>query len=416
MADIVFAFDAALDRPLPVPSGAPAEVVDAFAAAPWQAFDAAVTAARQARAAALVLFGTTLDPLRASPAQAARLRDALASLAADGCRTVWLADDATDCANVHRALGEPAGLSFVTPVAPQRLDVRGLSVEICSARGPAVATGGAGPLLPSFASSHSSLLPAQRRVIVGWDDAWTPLHAEGVSVVHGLHAPVPAGGATAPGTLFVWGSRRVQPVPSAVHALPALQARSPQESGAGACGLVTLTTLGSAPAVPGASSPHPPAADGRAVWREVPTHRVTWRTLAIESLAGDDRSLADTVHGALEGLTPDPAGPLHVLRVAVNCGGSLARRIHVGEISAETLAHLRPLHDITGSRLWCQGLEADRGEALLPLSRNASSSASGTTASFASLLADQVNDAEKAGLATAPREAAWMALELLEST
>lgn len=413
MADIVFAFDAALDRPLAVPSGAPAEVVDTFAAAPWQAFDAAVTAARQARAAALVLFGSTLDPLRASPAQAARLRDALAALAADGCRTVWLADDATDCANVHRALGEPAGLSFVTPVAPQRLDVRGLSVEICSARGPAVATAGAGPLLPSFASSHSSLLPAQRRVIVGWDDAWTPLHAEGVSVVHGLHAPVPAAGTAAPGTLFVWGSRRVQAVPSAVHALPALQARSAHEAGAGACGLVTLTTLGTS-----SGTPLPPsqAADGRAVWREVPTHRVTWRTLPIESLAGDDRSLADTIHGALEGLTPDPAGPLHVVRVAVNCGGSLARRIHVGEISAETLAHLRPLLDVTGSRIWCQGLEADRGETLLPLSRNASSSTSGTTASFASLLADQVLEAEKAGLSTAPRESAWMALELLEST
>ena len=117
-------------------------VVEAFAAAPWQSFDAALAAARHARAAALVLFGCTLDPLRASPAQAAQLRDALSSLAADGCRTVWLADDATDCANVHRALGEPAWLSFVTPVAPQRLDVRGLSVEICSARGPAVATGG----------------------------------------------------------------------------------------------------------------------------------------------------------------------------------------------------------------------------------------------------------------------------------
>lgn len=413
MADIVFAFDAALDRPLPLPAGAPAGVIDAFAAAPWQAFDAAVTTARQARAAALVLFGSTLDPLRASPAQAARLRDALLSLAAEGCRTVWLADDATECANIHRALGEPAGLAFVTPVAPQRLDVRGLSVEICSARGPAVATAGAGPLLPSFASSHSSLLPAQRRVIVGWDDAWTPLHAEGVSVVHGLHAPVPAGGTTAPGTLFVWGSRRLQAVPAAVHALPALQARSPLESGVGACGLATLTTL--VPAVPGAPAPPPHAADGRSAWRESPTNRVTWRTLAIESLAGDDRTLADTIHGALEALTPDPAGPLHVVRIAVNCGGSLARRIHVGEISAETLAHLRPLHDVAASRIWCQGLEADRGEALLPLSRNASSVQSGTTASFGSILAEQVIEAEKAGLASASREAAWMALELLES-
>ena len=57
MADIVFAFDAALDRPMPVPASAPADVVDTFAAAPWEAFEVAVTTARQARAAALVLHG-----------------------------------------------------------------------------------------------------------------------------------------------------------------------------------------------------------------------------------------------------------------------------------------------------------------------------------------------------------------------
>ena len=431
MADIVFAFDAALDRPLPVPSGAPADVVDAFALAPWEAFEAAVTTARQARAAALVLFGSTLDPLRASPAQAARLRTTILALAADGCRTVWIADDATDCANVARALSEPAGLSFVTPVAPQRLDVRGLAVEICSARGPAVAASGAGHLVPSFASAHSSLLPAERRVIVGWDDAWTPLHAEGSSPMHGLRAPVPAGSTPPSGTLFVWGSRRVQAPPAQVHCLPALQARSAQEIGAGACGLVTLTNLAPVGVPASALSPHPAlataavaatspllsaAGDGRAVWREVPTHRVVWRTLSLESLSGDDASLADTIWGALEGIAPDPAGPLHVVRVAVDCGGSLARRVHVGEISAETLAHVRPLFDSRAGRIWCQEIEADRGEALQALARNASTSASGTTASFASLLAERVMEAEKAGASTAPREVAWLALELMEST
>ena len=433
MADIVFAFDAALDRPLPVPAAAPADVIDAFAAAPWEAFEAAVATARQSRAAALVLFGSTLDPLRASPAQAARLRGTIQALAADGCRTVWIADYATDCANVARALAEPAGLAFVTPVAPQRLDVRGLSVEICSARGPTVATTGVGQIVPSFASAHSSLLPAQRRVIVGWDDAWTPLHAEGATAVHGLHSPVAPGGTPASGTFFVWGSRRLQASPSAVHCLPALQARSAHEAGAGACGAVTLTNLAplgpipaalAAPSQPAsvagvpvpATTVLPPSGDGRTVWREVPTHRVTWRTLSLESLAGNDATLADTIWAALEGMTPDPAGPLHVVRVAVDCGGSLSRRIHVGEISAETLAHVRQLFDTKACRIWCQEIEADRAEALLALVRNSSTSASGTTASFASLLAEQVIEAEKAGAATAPREAAWLALELMEST
>lgn len=412
MADIVFAFDAALDRPLPLPSSAPPEVVAAFAAAPWEAFEIAVNTARQTHAAALVLFGCTLDPLRASPAQAARVRDTILSLGRAGCRTVWIADDATECANVARALSEPSGLSFVTPAAPQRLDVRGLSVEICSARGPVVATTGAGQLVPSFASAHSSLLPAQRRVIVGWDDAWTPLHSESAAMTHGLHAPVAAGAA---GTLFVWGSRRIQAVPAAVHCLPALQARSRKEGGAGACGAVTLTSLGGVAGVPAVPA-SVVAADGHAVWREVPTHRVAWRTLALESLAGDDATLAEAVWTALEGSLPDPAGPLHVVRVSVACGGSLTRRTHVGEISAETLAHVRQLFDGKACRIWCQEVEADHAEPLAALVGNAASSPSGTTASFASLLAEQVTEAEKSGSAGVSREAAWLALELMEST
>lgn len=433
MADIVFAFDAALDRPLPVPTSAPADVVEAFAAAPWEAFDAAVTTARQSRAAALVLFGSTLDPLRASPAQAARLRGLIADLASAGCATVWVADDATDCANVARALAEPTGLSFVTPAAPQRLDIRGLSVEICSARGPLVATTGVGQLIPSFASAHASLLPAQRRIVVGWDDAWSAIHAEGTAPIHGLHAPLATGPGPAAGTCFVWGSRRPEAVPAGVHVLPALQARVPGEAAAGACGAVTLTTmLPLAAGIPASSHPAPgvvagtagglssvllpPGGEPRPAWREVQTHRIAWRTLSIESLAGNDEELATTIWGALESMTPDPAGPLQVVRVAIDCGGSLARRIHVSEISAETMARLRELFDARAFRVWCQELEADRGESLVALVRNASSSASGTTASFASLLAERVLEAEKHGGTPGQRESAWAALELMEST
>jgi hypothetical protein len=57
-----------------------------------------------------------------------------------------------------------------------------------------------------------------------------------------------------------------------------------------------------------------------------------------------------------------------------------------------------------------------RSEPLVALVRNASSSASGTTASFASLLAEKVLDGEKHAGASGPREAAWVALELMEST
>ena len=151
----------------------------------------------------------------------------------------------------------------------------------------------------------------------------------------------------------------------------------------------------------------------------MPTHRVAWRTLRLESLAGDDEALADAIRGLLEGTAADPAGPLHVVRAAVRCGGSVPRRVHVGQITAETLAHLRRRGDRIDARIWCHEVEPDPEESFESLVRTASASASGTTASFASLLAGQVLETEQKdprGAAILPREAAWLALELLEST
>jgi len=424
MADLVFAFDAALDRPIPAPTGAPAAVVEVVATAPWEALQVAASTARHARAAALILFGSTLDPLRASPAQAAQLRGLITGLAADGCRTIWLADEAAECVNIARALAEPESLSFVTPVSPLRLEVRGVSVEICSARGPAFTATGVGQMLPSFASAHTSLLPAQRRFVIGWDDAWNGLHGE-APAAHGLHAPLPASH-HALGSFFIWGTRALQPAPAGVHQVPALQARSSREASAGMCAAVTLTNLttpvpgliasgpaGGLPTLAGAAEIR---SDLRTDWREVPTHRVAWRTLSITSLAGGDEELATAIWSALEGMSIDSQAPLQIVRCAVDCGGSISRRVHVSEISAEALARLRQLYDPRSFRAWCQELEADRGETLAVLVRNASAAKSGETASFASALAELVLDSETTGSHHATREAAWLALELMEST
>ena len=103
MADIVFAFDPAIDRPLPRLEAAPTAVAEPIATAATDALFSAAAAARQADAAALVLFGRVLDPQRASPAQAATLRSLITGLAAHGCRTIWLASDTTACADIARA-------------------------------------------------------------------------------------------------------------------------------------------------------------------------------------------------------------------------------------------------------------------------------------------------------------------------
>lgn len=414
MADLVFAFDAALDRPIPAPPHAHEAITRAVAEAPFEAFRAAVATARQTRAAALVLFGNTLDPVRSSPAQAAALRGQIEALAADGCRTIWVADEAAEVVNVARVLAEPAGLSFVTPVSPLRLDLRGLALEICSARGQ---THAVDHLPPSFASAHSSLLPAQRRIVIGWDDAWSSLHGE-PAVSHALPAPVPVGRGGPQGTLFVWGSRRLQAPPPGVYQVPPLQARGDREPAAGACITVTLTQLQPAGAT-SASGPHPPGdprVEWRGDWKEVPTHTVAWRTLSITSLSGDDEELATTIWSALEGMSIDARAPLQIVRCAVDCGGSITRRVHVAEITAETMARVRELYDPRTFRAWCQEIEPDRAETPDTLVRNASAARAGGAASFAAGVAKLVLDLEANEASAVAREAGWMALELLEST
>ena len=137
MADLVFAFDPAIHRPIAAPEGAPADVAECVSTAAAAALADAAAVATRAQAAAVVICGRLLDPSRASPAQAASLRRVITDLAAVGCRTVAVVDEPSACHDLARMLGEPRGLCFVTPLAPLEFEVRGLAIEIVSAHGPA---------------------------------------------------------------------------------------------------------------------------------------------------------------------------------------------------------------------------------------------------------------------------------------
>jgi hypothetical protein len=433
MADLVFAFDPALDQPLPVPEDAPPAVAETIATAAREALGAAVTFARSSRAAALVICGRLLDPTRASPAQAAALRTMVASLAAGGCRTVYVADDMSACHAISRMLGEPAGLHFVTPLAPLELDVHGLLVEIASAHGPV-----AGPLTIDQAGPT----PLHRRIVVGWDtslwqsERWDvpaaaasddsvhpALAADAARHAHASLTPTAFAAAAAaspvwshPGTFWIWGSRRPQLLPAGMHHLPALQSRSGHEASPGGC--CGLTLVHRAPAGPGSlAAPH---TDWRASWQETPTHRVAWRTVAVESPAGGDEELATAIWSALEALPASGHAALEIVRCSIACGTSVARRVRVAEIAAETLARVRQLYDAQTFRIWCRELVADPGESLAPLGHARSGSRPGTTTSFSSALADIVSTIEQSPTPAIPadmaREAGWLALELIEST
>ena len=415
VADLVFAFDAALDRPVPVPEGAPPVIAATIARAAADALDQAVTEARQAGAAALVLCGRVLDPQRASPAQAADRRRIIDSLAVSGCRTVLMADETAACHEFARMLGEPPALSFVTPLVPLTLDIRGVAVDIVSAHGDTASSAPAARTGPS---------PLQRRIVVGWDAGarhagrWSAgIAASGTPAAEFLGWFGASPTWSLPGTLWIWGSRQPQMLPPGVHHLPALQPRSAHEAAGGAC--CTLTLLERRDEAPGGSGAAPHA-DWRGSWREVPTQRVAWRTLQVESQAGGDEELATAIWSALEGIPAGRQTPLELVRCVVACGTSVARRVRVAEIAAETLARVRQLYDPASFRSWCSEVIADPGESLAPLGHARSGGRPGTTTSFSSALADIVAAIEEAPEAPLPaelaRQAGWLALELIEST
>lgn len=413
MADIVFAFDPAIDRPLAIPESAPAAVAAAVGRVAADSFAEAVAVARRGEAAALVICGRWLDPRRASPAQAAATRSAILELAAVGCRTVYLSDDAVACQDLARLFGEPQGLFFATPQAPLELDIHGVTVEFVAAADaahvPAVATEPARP-------------GAWRRIVMGWDTtvptasgddtAWPGDHDPAAAFVSAAAAS-PAW--TQPGAFWIWAARRRAALPPGIHHLPALQPRSPLERAEGSCCTLTLfeRRSGAEPELAG-------AVDWRSSWRDIPTQRIAWRTVHVESATGGDEELATTLWTAIEQVAPGERAPLELVRCVVACGTSVSRRVRVGEIAAETLVRLRELFDPKSFRAWPVELVADPAESLAPLGHARSGGKPGATTSFTSALADIVATIEHDPGATvrpaAARQAGWVALELIEST
>lgn len=415
MADIVFSFDPALDRPLAIPAGAHADVAAVVGSAAADSFAEAVAVARRAEASALVVCGRWLDHRRASPPQAAAVRAAVLELAAAGCRTVHLSDDAVACQDLARMLGDPQGLFFATPHAPLQLDIRGVAVEFVASPDPAH--------VPGVAADAPARSSAWRRIVVGWDTSMpvaTGTDTEWTGDQRAAAAFVAAAAAspswTQPGSFWIWASRRRPALPAGIHHLPPLQPRSSLERMEGGCCTLALVDRRVAGDDAGAMA----GLDWRASWREIPTQRVGWRTVRVESAAGGDEELATTLWTAIEQVAPGERAPLELARCVVGCGTSVARRVRVGEMAAETLARLRELFDPGSFRVWPVELVADPGESLAPLGHSRSGGRPGTTTSFTSALADIVDALEHDPTgSTAPaavRQSGWVALELVEST
>jgi hypothetical protein len=412
VADIVFAFDPAIDRPLAVPGSSKGAVNEIVLRAVADSFAEAVAVAHRGKASILVVCGRWLDPTRASPAQAAAARTAVLDLSAAGCRTVFLAPDAAACHELARMLGEPHGLCFATPQAAIDLEVHGITVELVAAASAAA--------VPALATYEGATPTPRRRIVIGWDTATVFTGADD----HWLGDQDPAAqfvaAATAspawtqPGSVWIWASRRRPPLPSGMHHLPPLQPRSAFEQTCGAC--CTLTLIDRQSMLTEIVAP----TDWRASWQDIPTQRVGWRTVRIESPAGGAEELATALWSVIEQIAPGEQAALELVRCIVECGASVGRRVHVGEIAGEALARLQGLFDPKAFRAWCTHLCADPGESLTPLGHARSGGRPGTTTSFTSALADIVEVIERTPSSpfgpAAAREAGWVALELIEST
>jgi len=263
----------------------------------------------------------------------------------------------------------------------------------------------------------------RRRIVVGSDRAdWNPGRWQDADAEPDPFAAGPHPAWTLPGTTWVWGTRGGRTLPPGVERLPPLQARSDRELRPGSCLGLLLAEPAAEEAGAGGTAwqTAAPRIDSRGGWRELSTHRVAWRTITVDSPAGGDEELATAIWSAVERLTSAADGPLEVVRCAVACGTSVARRVRVAEISAETLARVRKLGDQAAFRIWLREVCADPTESLAALGHARSGGRPGTTTSFASALADIVVSLEHAAAPPVPpdlaRTAGWLALELLEST
>jgi hypothetical protein len=423
MATLVLAFDSRLDCPLPGPArlvvgGVPGgeqepasldasshlqAITRSLQTAPLAALEAAAAEAIQRRSLALVLFGDTLDPRRASPAQAAALRQVVLSLGLQGCKTICVLDEGREASELVRALGAPDPLLVATPAAPASLGIGSLSLDVASDGRDGVT------IFESFGGAA-----ATRWQVTG----------SGMDKSRGVSMAVDP------------GLREVDPRLGPVRMLPALQPRGHDEP-AGACGLLRI------------GPDHADDADairGTLGGWLLPTQQVLWRTLTVDIAgAGSSDAIASVIVAAVESLPasavsqPHPVLPT-LLRVRCRCG-TVAGRMRLADLAAEAAQRVRSLYCPRSFPFWCEGVEPDPDEPLDALwrsvhavrgssgdvPRTAGGGSHGVEMFAAELVAlacglprnarepgDASGEVRRPTGACDRREAAWLALELLE--
>ena len=392
-AEIVFAFDARIDRPV-CPVDMPSDHRKRFASAGMAALEAVFAHAAARRAQAVVLFGDLFDPSRTSPAQAADVAEQIETFTAAGGMVVATAADADAAAMLATALGEPPGFQVLTPHATVTLTHGELAVDLqCD-------------------DPRDVQIAAHERAPVA-DTSPVDDDSDHTSAASGG----PRAASAPPGSLVTRGvvrGQRDRPRVSLAEdalrttwTLPSLQPRNRYEHGPGTAASLKLS------------------AEGRVShWNVFPTAAVSWQVVRTVCSADEqEEELSATAAAEVEQVVAACETPFCVVRLVIDCEGDADRRCRVSRMAPSVLAEMRqlletPPADPARSVAWCEQVEADPEESLAAV---AEADEIGSSRRFPAMLAAEAASwplasagDERIDPSAVVREAAWMTLELLE--
>lgn len=378
--DIVFAFDARIDRPV-CPIDMPASRRERFAAAVMESLRRVFSEATSRGARAVVLFGELLDPGRVSPSQAADIAEQIEAFATGSHMVVVTTPDAETSDAVATVLGKPAGLKLLTPERTVLIEGDSCTIELACGdpRELLLTTRRVTAAEPTDRSDTAPASPPSvitQAIVRGRRDHADPLFSDPHSA-------------------------------AMAHAVCSLQPRNHHEHGPGSAGCLRIS------------------AEGRLDdWTVFPTATVTW--LGVHTVCSPhepEEELSATAAVEVEKAVASSPTPLTIVRLFVDCNSNAEQRGRVARMAPSVLAELRQLLETipaASSRLtaWCDQVLPNPEEPLQPI---ADANEIGGRRRFSAMLASEAADwpldstgDERIAPAVAVSDAAWMALELLE--
>ena len=118
MFDLLFIGNPAIDKAIAEPEDMPQSLVARLREATLKTLEKTYHLAIKSQAQGIVLCGSVVDPICASPAQLIAFRQLITRAAEHDCETLWVSTNPADAQEYLRVLGEPKGLAFASSLHP----------------------------------------------------------------------------------------------------------------------------------------------------------------------------------------------------------------------------------------------------------------------------------------------------------